>query len=102
MKALLLHLGVLAGPLALNFLAPAYHHAMLARIMVLAVFGLGYNIAFGYTGLLSLGHALYFAAGLYATGLLSQAGWSAGPALLAGVLAGSIAALYAWRFVARL
>ena len=93
MKALLLHLGVLAGLLALNFLAPAYHHAMLARIMVLAVFGLGYNIAFGYTGLLSLGHALYFAAGLYATGLLSQAGWSAGPALLAGVVAGGAIAL---------
>ena len=93
MKALILHLGVLAVLLALNFLAPPYHHAMLARIMVLAVFGLGYNIAFGYTGLLSLGHALYFAAGLYATGLLSQAGWSAGPALLAGVLAGGAMAL---------
>lgn len=93
MKALLLHLGVLAVLLALNFLAAPYQHAMLTRVMVLAVFGLGYNIAFGYTGLLSLGHALYFAAGLYAAGLLSQAGWSAGPALAAGVLAGGAMAL---------
>ena len=31
---------------------PAYHATNLARIMVLAVFAMGYNIAFGYTGLL--------------------------------------------------
>jgi branched-chain amino acid transport system permease protein len=91
---LALHLAVLAALLALNFLAPPYHHTMLARIMVLAVFGLGYNIAYGYTGLLSLGHALYFAAGLYASGLLyAHAGWSPGPAMLAGVLAGGGIAL---------
>src|SRR5690606_10833391 len=65
------------------------HHTNLARIMVLAVFAMGYNIAFGYTGLLSLGHALYFAAGLYATGLvIDLGGWSAGPALIAGLVAG--------------
>ena len=37
--------------------------------MVLASFALGYNILFGYTGLLSLGHAMFFAAGMYGTGL---------------------------------
>jgi branched-chain amino acid transport system permease protein len=61
--------------------------------MVLAVFAMGYNIAFGYTGLLSLGHALFFAAGLYATGLLvARAGLPAGPALLAGLAAGAATA----------
>ena len=61
---------------------PPYHATNLARIMVLAVFAMGYNIAFGYTGLLSLGHALFFAAGLYATGLLiERAGLAAAPAL---------------------
>lgn len=94
MKAAILHLAVLAVLLALNYLAPPYHHTMLARIMVLAVFGLGYNIAYGYTGLLSLGHALYFAAGLYASGLLyTHAGWGPGPAMLAGVAAGGAIAL---------
>ncbi len=89
MKTWALHLTVLAVLLALNWLLPPYHHTNLARVMVLAVFAMGYNIAFGYTGLLSLGHALYFAAGLYATGLAIQlAGWSAGPALIAGLLAG--------------
>ena len=64
--------------LAAAWRSAAYHATNLARIMVLAVFAMGYNLAFGYTGLLSLGHALFFAAGLYATGLLvAQAGWPA-------------------------
>ncbi len=93
-RALPLHLGVLALLFALNFLLPAYHHASLARIMVLAIFAMGYNIAFGYTGLLSLGHALFLAAGLYAAGLaVVLGGWTAGPALVAGVAAGGVVAL---------
>ena len=57
--------------------------------MVLATFAMGYNLAFGYTGLLSLGHALFFAAGLYATGLLvAQLGVPASLALPAGIAAG--------------
>ena len=83
-----LHLGIIALLLALNWLLPAYHHTNLARIMVLSVFAMGYNIAFGYTGLLSLGHALLFATGMYGAGLSAQVlAWPAFPALLAGVLA---------------
>ncbi|HMO73551.1 MAG TPA: branched-chain amino acid ABC transporter permease [Paracoccaceae bacterium] len=64
-------------------------HEAVARIMVLATFATGYNIAFGTTGLLSLGHALFFGAGIYACGLLvAQAGIAAAPALVAGLLAG--------------
>ena len=51
-RALVLHLAVLAALLLAHFLAPAYHHANLARIMVLSIYAMGYNIAFGYTGLL--------------------------------------------------
>ncbi len=88
-RALLLHLAVLAVLLLMPLVLPAYHATNLARIMVLAVFAMGYNIAFGYTGLLSLGHALFFAAGLYATGLLMEkAGFSATPGFLAGAAAG--------------
>ena len=67
-----LHLAVLAALAARALSVPPYHATNLARIMVLAVFAMGYNLAFGYTGLLSLGHALFFAAGLYATGLLVE------------------------------
>lgn len=93
MKALILHGAVLAGLLTLHFLLPVYHHGNLARIMVLAVFAMGYNIAFGYTGLLSLGHALFLAAGMFGTGLLIQHfGLGALPALIAGSLAGAATA----------
>jgi branched-chain amino acid transport system permease protein len=94
MKPLALHLAVLAALLAAGLLLPAYHATNLARILVLAVYAIGYNLAFGYTGLLSLGHALYFAAGLYAAGLgAALAGWTAGPGLVAGLAAGGLAAL---------
>lgn len=84
-----LHLAVLAALLAGSVLLPAYHQTNVAKVMVLATYAMGYNIAFGYTGLLSLGHALFFGAGLYGAGLLVQhAGLPAGPAMLAGILAG--------------
>ncbi len=87
-KPLLVNLGLLLLLLLLSEMLPAYHHGNLARIMVLAVFAMGYNILFGYTGLLSLGHALFFAAGIYGLGLTMQhLGWAALPALLAGLAA---------------
>lgn len=83
-----LHLGVIALLAALWFVLPAYHAGNLARIMVLAVYAMGYNLAFGYTGLLSLGHALFFAAGMYGLALtMHQLDWPAGPAFLAGIAA---------------
>ncbi|MGC1427584.1 MAG: branched-chain amino acid ABC transporter permease [Albidovulum sp.] len=93
-RALLLHLGLLTALLVLHFAAPAYHHTNLARIMVLSVYAMGYNIAFGYTGLLSLGHALLFAAGLYGAGMsVTYLGLSAGPGLILGTLAGGLMAV---------
>jgi len=68
-KVLALHLGVLAVLFVLQFALPAYHHTNVARIMVLAAYAIGYNILLGYTGLMSLGHAMFFAAGMYGAGL---------------------------------
>ena len=86
-----LHLGLLALLFGLQFILPAYHHGNLARIMVLATYAIGFNIAFGYTGLLSLGHALFFAAGMYGMGLAVRL-FEASPAsaLIAGLAAGVI------------
>ena len=84
-----LHIGVVALLLALNFILPDYHHGNLARVMVLACYAMGYNILFGYTGLLSLGHALFFAAGMYGMSLTVQhLGWSTGPAIIVGLASG--------------
>jgi branched-chain amino acid transport system permease protein len=71
-RALALHLAVLAALFALQFLLPDYHHRSFARILVLASYASGYNLLLGYTGLLSLGHAMLFAAGLYGAGLSVQ------------------------------
>lgn len=88
-KSALLHGGLLSLLFALQFVLPAYHHGNLARIMVLASYAIGFNVMFGYTGLLSLGHALFFAAGMYGMGLsIQHLGLSPVPALAAGLVAG--------------
>ena len=80
-RATLLHAAVIALLLSLGFVLPEYHHGVLARVMVLAVFAMGYNLLFGYAGLLSLGHAMFFAAGLYGAGLTVYAGLRVHPML---------------------
>ena len=93
-KSWALHLGIIALLFVLQFILPAYHHGSLARVMVLTCYAMGYNILFGYTGLLSLGHAMFFAAGMYGLSLsIQHLDWTAGPALLAGLAAGFAVAL---------
>jgi branched-chain amino acid transport system permease protein len=56
-----------------------------SRVMILAIFALGYNILFGRTGLLSFGHAAFYAAGAYGLGLFSM---HVSPHPLIGILVG--------------
>jgi branched-chain amino acid transport system permease protein len=82
-------LAVVAVLAAAQFVLPDYHHTNMTRIMVLAILAMGYNIAFGYTGLLSLGHAMFFAAGLYGAGMTAHfLGFSMPAAFAAGVASG--------------
>ena len=93
-KAIVLHAAVIAALFALNFVLPDYHHGVLARVLVLAVFAMGYNLLFGYAGLFSLGHAMFFAAGLYGAGLtMYHLGWGVPAAFLAGLAAGVLLSL---------
>ncbi|MHC0053777.1 branched-chain amino acid ABC transporter permease [Actibacterium sp. D379-3] len=93
-KVITLHVGLVALLFALNFVLPAYHHGNLARVMVLATYAIGYNVMFGYTGLLSLGHAMFFAAGMYGMGLsIRHLGFAPAPALLAGIASGLMLSL---------
>jgi branched-chain amino acid transport system permease protein len=90
-RSLALHGGLIALLFALGFLLPAYHQGNLARIMVLATYAVGYNVLFGYTGLLSLGHAMFFAAGMYGLGLpMQHLGLSALPAFGLGLLSAAL------------
>ncbi len=68
-KSVILHVLVIILLFILQFILPEYHHLIVTRVMILAIFAMGFNVLFGYTGLLSLGHALFFATGLYAAGL---------------------------------
>lgn len=88
-RILILHVGGLAALFAAQFVVSDYQHLSLARVMVLATYAVGYNVLFGYTGLLSLGHAMFFAAGLYGAGLTAVY-WDLGAseAFLAGIVSG--------------
>ena len=93
-KAAGLHAAAILLLFGLQFVVPDYHHLVLTRVMVLAVFAMGYNLLFGYTGLLSLGHAMFFAAGLYGAGLTAfHLGWSVPAAFLAGIGCGFVASV---------
>jgi branched-chain amino acid transport system permease protein len=88
-KALVLHLAVLGILFVLQFVLPAYHHTNVARILVLAAYALGYNVLLGYTGLMSLGHAMFFAAGMYGAGLPTYyLGFTGAAAMSLGIVAG--------------
>jgi branched-chain amino acid transport system permease protein len=92
-KPNLLHIGVLLGLIVLYFVLPPYHSGNLSRIMVLAIYAMGYNVLFGYTGLLSLGHAMFFAAGMYGFGLAVNLGGITLPiAFILGILSAGILA----------
>ena len=92
-RVLALHLGLLAILFALQFVLPPYHNGIAARIMVLAIYAIGYNIAFGYTGLLSLGHAMFFSAGMYGAGMSARLLEFAAPSAFAvGVICAILAA----------
>lgn len=49
------------------FMTP--YKALASQILIFAIFAVGYDILFGYTGLLSFGHAAFFGLGAYGTGL---------------------------------
>lgn len=89
-----LHCLVLVLFFCLQYVLPDYHRLAMTRVMVLAVFAMGYNLLFGYTGLLSLGHALFFSSGLYGAGLAAyHLEWSVPAAFMAGIGTGLVVSL---------
>lgn len=93
-RVVALHLAVIFVLVALQWILPEYHRGVMARVLVLSVFAMGYNLTFGYAGLLSLGHAMFFSAGLYGAGMTAyHLGWSVPPAFAFGVACGGALAL---------
>ena len=50
------------------FLVP--YKALAAQVLIFGLLAMGFNLLYGYTGLLSFGHAAYYGLGAYGTGLL--------------------------------
>jgi branched-chain amino acid transport system permease protein len=66
---------------------------LVMQILILAVFSLGFNLLFGYTGLLSFGQAGFFGVGAYACAKILLAVPNLFLGILGGVAAAGVAAL---------
>ena len=67
---------------------------LVIEIFILAVYAISYDLLLGITGIVSFGHAMFFAVGAYLTGIaLKSLGWSILPTLVAVVIAGVLQAL---------
>jgi branched-chain amino acid transport system permease protein len=86
--------GAVAALVALAFFLPSYALLVATEILILGTFALGFNLLFGYAGLLSFGQAAFFGAGAYAAAFLLLHGvQSVWLVLLAGTVAAALLAL---------
>ena len=71
-----------------------FYQGLLIEVFILAIYALSYDLILGITGLLSFGHAMFFAVGAYLTGIMLKSfHWSLLPALGVVVVAGVVQAL---------
>ncbi len=71
-----------------------FMQGLLIEVFILAIYALSYDLILGITGLLSFGHAMFFAVGAYLTGIAFKSfGWGVGPTLAAVIVAGIVQAL---------
>jgi branched-chain amino acid transport system permease protein len=84
--------------LAAYFVFPSYL-TFGTEILVMVLFALSLDLALGYAGIVTLGHAAFFGAGAYAAGMLSlYGGWNEPISLLlvAALIAGVLGLLSGW------
>lgn len=91
---LLLGVVILIAGLGLSMLLTDYHLRLLNLAVISAVAVIGLNFAFGYAGLISLGHAAFVGMGSYGVALLTTLfGWSSWLALPAAVAGTAVLAI---------
>jgi len=87
-----------AAPLLLD----PFELGILMKVLIWGLFAMSFDLLFGYTGLLSLGHSVYFGLGAYGAALtllhLEPGAWLP---LASGVLAGALAAAIIGMFAVR-
>jgi branched-chain amino acid transport system permease protein len=101
-STLMLAIGVAVAlilPLALS----KFFIVLAIEIAVVALFATAFNLLMGFGGMVSFGHAAYFALGAYAAALLAQkAGWPMLAAFAAAPVAAALGALVFGFFIVRL
>ena len=78
--------------LVFPFLMP--YDALSVNILIFGLYAVGFNLLFGYTGMLSFGHAAFLGVGSYLAGIaVVHAGWPWWAAIVAGVAASCLIGL---------
>ncbi len=96
-------LAVVVVLLALPLVVPTFFLVLLIEIAIVALFATSFNLLMGYGGMVSFGHAAYFALGAYAAALLAKkAGVPMLLALPAAPLVAGLGALLFGFFIVRL
>jgi branched-chain amino acid transport system permease protein len=75
------------------FVLGGFQTSLLARTLIFALFATAFNLLYGYTGLLSFGHAMFIAASGYAVAKVVQ---QLAPALGVGDVFGGAALMVVW------
>lgn len=82
----------LAFLMVFPFLMP--YEALAVNILIFGLYAVGFNLLFGYTGMLSFGHAAFLGVGGYLAGIVVvHAGWPWWAAILVGIAASCFAGL---------
>lgn len=55
---------------SIPYISTSYYIYIISTILIMGIVAIGFNLLFGYTGLLSFGHAAFFGAGAYTVGML--------------------------------
>jgi branched-chain amino acid transport system permease protein len=91
--------GILA---VLLFVLQIRYVFLIAELAIAVLYATSLNLLMGYGGMLSLGHAAYYAVAAYTSGLLVvQVGWPMLPAMLMGPLVAALFALVFGIFIVR-
>jgi branched-chain amino acid transport system permease protein len=92
-----------AGVLVLPLVVSTFFIVLLIEIAVVALFATAFNLLMGFGGMVSFGHAAYFALGAYAAALLAKrAEWPMLAALAASPVVAALGALLFGFFIVRL
>ena len=94
-------IAVIAALTLVSLNAPLRYVFLMSEVLVAVLFATSLNLLMGYGGMLSLGHAAYYALGAYTAGILATSGWPMWAAMLLGPLVAAAGAALFGAFIVR-